>query len=169
MSDVLLNSYRYSKPIQEFSNTPNAVGTQNFSYDQWKAERVASSSSVLLGITITEVQMYLYRTGTNSDATITMAQAKTDGTILHTFWTKSFNSLPTSDYTLTTETCIPSTIPLTDEMSIGTWYTTTGSTSGTLHHNYDNSNSFDGNYSTYAGSFSGSATWADKGFEMKGY
>jgi len=163
----LINPYRYSLPLQTFSNDPNATGTMNFSYDNFKGEKVTTSSSVLLGIKLTDVQFYMYRANTNSDATVSCIQAETDGTLVHTFWSKSFNSFPTSSE-LTTETSTPSTVALTTDHVIGTLLTTTSATTGTLYHRYDNGDNFDGSDSTYAGSYSGSTAPFDRAFVMKG-
>ena len=168
MTPNIFNPYRYAKPIQEFSNSPNATGTQNFTFDAFKGEKIATSSSVLLGITLTDVQWYLYRSGADMTATISCIQAETDGTLVHTFWTKTFNSLSTSTTpAISSEVSTPSTVPLTTDHVVGTLIT--GSGSGTLHHRYDNTDAFDGSDSTYAGAYSSSTTVFDRAFEMKGY
>ena len=165
----LINPYRYSLPLQTFSNDPNATGTMNFSYDNFKGEKVTTSSSVLLGIKLTDVQFYMYRSSTeNADATVSCIQAETDGTLVHTFWSKSYNSFPESAE-LTDEDSTPSTVALTTDHVIGTLFTTTSATTGTLYHRYDNTDAFDGSDSTYAGNYSGSTSVFDRAFVMKGY
>ena len=169
MSNFLINSYTFIAPLQTFSNTPNATGSFDFdpANDAFKGEKVTTSSSVLLGIKLTDVQFYIYRSGTNSDATVTCGQFETDGTLVHTFWTKTFNALPTSA-ALTTETSTASAVALTTDHVIGIYLTTTSSTSGNMYHRYDNGDNFDGSDSTYAGNFGGSTPVFDEGFVMKG-
>lgn len=168
----LINPYRFSKPIQEFSNSPNATGQQDFdpANDAFKGEKVTTSSSVLLGIKLTDVQFYMYRSSTeNADAEVTCGQFETDGTLVHAFWVKSYNSFPQSAE-LTDEDSTPSSVALTTDHVIGTLLTTTSSTAGTLYHRYDNGDNFDGTDSTYAGNFGGEGTPSfDRAFVMKGY